>query len=734
MKKKGLNLEIPGWGLLRLRQGLFDLNGTLCLDGILPETVRERWRKSSSDPVQKIPLVVAGREIFANRHIRESVDRSQLPKEIRVAAHAEAIDEDVIRALATGRDDPDGWREKSMAQRHAVLSRVAAEIRKARGDLIGAAAADTGKIFTEADAEVSEAVDFAEYYPFSARAFLDLKNVRCNGKGLGLVISPWNFPIAIPCGGIVAALAAGNTVIFKPSSAAVLTAWRLCQCFWSGGVSKNVLQFLPCSGATSGAKLAGHPDVDFVVMTGGTDTGMTILEQRPEVFLTAETGGKNTTVVTAMADRGQAVKHVLHSAFSNCGQKCSATSLLILEREVYEDEAFKRQLVDAAGSYRVGSCWDFENRMGPLIQTPAGDLKRALTRLETGESWALKPENVQGNPFLWTPGIKWGVRQGSFTHLTEFFGPLLGVMCAENLDHAIEMVNQTGYGLTSGLESLDRREQEYWKDRIKAGNLYINRETTGAMVLRQPFGGMGKSALGAGIKAGGPNYVFQFMNVEDVDFPCTGSIRNEHGLLRLIQEWKIKLDWGRWGEFKADLTRTIRAVKSYLYLWETEFSQEKDYFRLRGQDNTVRYLPAGTVVVRVHPDDGLFDVLARIAAVKISGCELFISISKGLNSPVTAFLGDKQGQRFVGDAPMTDQSDKELVSMIPEIQRIRYAAPDRVPGKVFHVAAETGFYISRAKVSMEGRIELLQYFQEQSICSNYHRYGNLGERALLLTK
>jgi RHH-type proline utilization regulon transcriptional repressor/proline dehydrogenase/delta 1-pyrroline-5-carboxylate dehydrogenase len=142
----------------------------------------------------------------------------------------------------------------------------------------------------------------------------------------------------------------------------------------------------------------------------------------------------------------------------------------------------------------------------------------------------------------------------------------------------------------------------------------------------------------------------------------------------------------------------------------------------------------GTVVVRVHPDDGLFDVLARIAGVKISGCELLISLPTGLSNSVTGFLYGKQGKRFVGDAPMIDQTDKDLTAMIEEIQRIRYGAPDRVPDEVFQVAAETGFFISRTKVSMEGRIELLQYFQEQSICSNYHRYGNLGERALLLTK
>jgi len=692
--------------------------------------IRKKWFKYDSDEPIHIPLVVAGGDIYKDRPKRSCMDHSRLPEEICVASYVEAIDTDVDHALATAREDPDGWRFKNMEQRHEIINRVAVELRKARGDLIGAAAADTGKIFSEADVEVSEAVDFAEYYPFSAKVFSDLKNVQARCKGVGLVISPWNFPIAIPCGGIIASIAAGNTVIFKPSSSAVLTAWQLCQCFWNVGVSKNVLQFLPCSGSTTGAKLAEHPDVDFIIMTGGTDTGMTLLKQRPSVFLTAETGGKNATIITAMADRAQAIKHVLHSAFSNCGQKCSATSLLILEREVYEDKAFKQQLIDAAGSIAVGSCWNFENKMGPLIQPPKGDLKRAMTQLEPGESWALAPKNVDNNSHMWTPGIKWGVQPGSFTHLTEFFGPLLGVMCAEDLGHAIEMANQTGYGLTSGLESLDRREHDYWKKRIRVGNLYINRQTTGAIVLRQPFGGMGKSALGGGVKAGGPNYVYQFMDFEDVGFPSQGAVQNDYPLLQLVQEWKLKHDWGRLEAIKTDFIRINRAVKSYLYHWEQEFSQEKDYFHLRGQDNVVRYIPIGTVVIRIHQNDSLFDVLARIAAVTIAGCKTFVSLPTASNNTVTTFLYSNKGKQFLGDVPIIHQSDEDLIEMIPEIHRIRYASPDRVSGKIFQAAAETGFFISRSKVSMEGRIELLHYFQEQSICFNYHRCGNLGERAL----
>ena len=154
-------------------------------------------------------------------------------------------------------------------------------------------------------------------------------------------------------------------------------------------------------------------------------------------------------------------------------------------------------------------------RVGPLIRPPAGDLETALKTLEPGESWAVLPRPLTSNPNLWSPGVKYGVTAGTFTHLTEFFGPVLGVMRFERLDEAIDLVNQTGYGLTSGLHSLDDREHAQWKTGIRAGNLYLNRGTTGAIVLRQPFGGMGKSCIGPGIKAGGPNYVAQFMRFEE---------------------------------------------------------------------------------------------------------------------------------------------------------------------------------------------------------------------------
>jgi RHH-type proline utilization regulon transcriptional repressor/proline dehydrogenase/delta 1-pyrroline-5-carboxylate dehydrogenase len=724
-------------GLLRRRgtyyEGQFcnepDTDWSLAANRAWAEAIRRRWMKAAGEAPMNVPLAVAGREVAGGRPVRKSLDPNQLPQTVVVARCALAKPEDVKRAVAAAKEDPDGWRKMTAARRHRVLSAAASEIRRARGDLIGAAAATTGKLFTEADPEVSEAVDFTEFYPHAARAYFEMRNLRCRGRGVGVVVSPWNFPIAIPCGGITAALAAGNTVIFKPSSDAILVGWLLCRCFWKAGVSQNTLQFLPCEGGQNGARLIGHPDVDFIILTGGTDTGLSILKERPDAVLAAETGGKNATIVTALSDREQAAGNVVYSAFGNSGQKCSATSLLILEREVYDDATFKRQLTDAAETFRAGSAWDFTSRMGPLVRPPRRPLQEALTSLDPGESWALEPQKLAGNPQLWAPGIKWGVQPGSITHRTEFFGPILGVMRAENLDQAVALANRTGYGLTAGLESLDRREQDHWKERIRAGNLYVNRGTTGAAVLRQPFGGMGKSALGAGIKAGGPHYVTQFFEAEEIAPPSAGPTIAVHPLLGLAQRWQLKLDWNGWGNAAEDVRRTILAIRSYLYWVEREFSREMDHFHLRGQDNVLRHRPVGTVVVRLHKQDNLFEALARIAAVRATGNRLRVSLPRHLDTPASRFLHGPEGRRLAATTPVFQETDEDLVAAIPKIDRIRYAAPDRVPREIFTAAAQTGFYIARTPVRMEGRLELLHYYHQQSVCTNYHRYGNLGFRA-----
>ena len=205
--------------------------------------------------------------------------------------------------------------------------------------------------------------------------------------------------------------------------------------------------------------LVSHDAVDAVILTGGTSTAEKMLAHKPTLNLFAETGGKNATIVTSLADRDQAIKNVLHSAFSHSGQKCSATSLLILESEVYRDPLFRKQFCDAVESLTVGSAWDLPTKIGPLIRPPSGVLETALKELEPGEEWAVMPRlHVGGNPHLVSPGVKWGVRPNSITHSTEFFGPMLAVMEARDLDEAIDLVNATGYGLTSG--SVSQRQSK----------------------------------------------------------------------------------------------------------------------------------------------------------------------------------------------------------------------------------------------------------------------------------
>ena len=677
--------------------------------------------KNTKDTVHTIaPIVVAGLEIVDDRIVIDAIDKSQLKEDILAGRFATANAEDLKKAVEVAKADIDGWRALTHKQRHKALKAVAIKVRERRDDLIGVAAAEVGKVFTETDVEVSEAVDFLEFYPYSTQYFEKYENLEFKGRGVGVVIPPWNFPVAIPLGGIAAILASGNTVIIKPASAAALTAYEMCKCFWDAGISKNTLQFVPCAGALAGEHLIGNKDVDFVILTGGEDTAASMLKTRPDLFLTAETGGKDATIVTNMADREQAVKNVCNSAFGNSGQKCSATSLLVLEEEVYHDEDFKKALIDTASSMSVGSVWDFKNRIGTLANKVSGNLKKAMETLEKNESWLLKPSYAQNNEYMLKPAIKWGVEEGNFIHKNELFGPILAVVKANDLAHAVKIVNDTGYGLTSGIESLDEREVNYWKENIKAGNLYINRGTTGAVVLRQPFGGMGKSAIGAGRKVGIFNYITQFVKFTEKSAPKVEK-KYSNSLTSFIAN--CKTTHGN----KEDFEKLETALQSYIENYEKEFSQAKDYANVRGEDNHFRYLPLNNVLIRVSKEDTIFETVARILAAKVSGVHFKVSVYE--NDLVKSFLENSK-ELFTGRDSLIEQDNHEFVKHFGTYDRIIYSDISKVPELVFQEASKQLKFIVRQAPLMEGRLELLNYFIEQSISHSFHRYGNIGARAI----
>lgn len=689
--------------------------------------IREKWQKSPGASLDTVPVVVGGEDLIGDREIVKKIDKSQLQQEVYCGQHAKASAEDLKKAVEIAKTDPDGWRSLSRKQRHEIFAKVAIEVRKRRGDLIGVAAAEVGKVFTETDVEVSEAVDFVEFYSESTRYFSQLKNLNFNPTGVGLVTPPWNFPIAIPLGGVAASLAAGNTVIIKPASDAVLCAYELCQCFWRAGVSKNTLQFVPCPGAMAEEYLIKNENIDFVILTGGESTAKKMLKARPSLHLSAETGGKDATIVTAMADREQAIKNVIHSAFSNSGQKCSATSLLVLENEVYFDRKFQEALVDAAQSMRVGSVWNFENKIGTLANKVSGELKYAIENLDEGESWVLKPEYADDNEYMLKPCIKWGVKEGSFCHMTELFGPCLSVMRADNLEHAINIVNATGYGLTSGIESLDEREVDYWKKNIRAGNLYVNRGTTGAIVLRQPFGGLGKSAIGAGRKVGVYNYVTQFMDVKELRRPQVTEKRTSK-LAKLADRWDTD---SRYADYSDQITDLQAALQSYMKNYEEEFSKSRDFFKLRGEDNIFKYLKLESVALRVCEKDNLFEAMARILAAKVCGVQVKVSLEADMNNPVSQFLF-RYSQKILKDGDIIKrETEADFAKCFSQVDRIMYANKNNISDFIFERAAEELTFIVRNPPMMEGRLELLNFFEEQAISDSYHRYGNLGSRAIL---
>jgi RHH-type proline utilization regulon transcriptional repressor/proline dehydrogenase/delta 1-pyrroline-5-carboxylate dehydrogenase len=453
---------------------------------------------------QEIPLVIDGKEVFT-KELEEGTDPSDNAK---VWYHySVGSKKDVDTAICTAKDAQKNWSGLSIQERTDILLKAAGVMAQATTQTIAVLSRDAGKTVAESDPEVGEAIDFARFYATTAQNFGESTPL-----GTILVIPPWNFPYAIPMGGVCAALAAGNTVILKPAPETVATAWEIVNHLWKGGVPKDVLQFLPMRDDEDGKYLVSNSGIDGVILTGSFDTASLFTSWRPEINLMAETSGKNAILISACADIDASVKDLVQSAFGHAGQKCSAASIAIVDTNIYNDPAFVRQLKDAVESLHVGAGWNFSTTVGPIIRPPESALNRALTELEAGESWLVEPKQIDAAGLMWRPGVKIGVKAGSWSHRNEWFGPVLAVIEAPDFDTAIRYQNETDFGLTAGIQSLDEQECKEWINRIEAGNLYVNRGITGAIVNRQPFGGWKRSAVGPNAKAGGLNYVNTLRN------------------------------------------------------------------------------------------------------------------------------------------------------------------------------------------------------------------------------
>ncbi|MFT3889643.1 MAG: bifunctional proline dehydrogenase/L-glutamate gamma-semialdehyde dehydrogenase [Arachnia sp.] len=634
--------------------------------------------------VQERPEVVDG---FANTQDTDPALRANqawaeairaglpAPELGRVRLDAARLDDEaaVERVLARGFEGGARWAEVPPAERARCLRLLGAELEAARADLIRVAADEVGKLIDQADVEVSEACDFARYYATLAED--SVAGARHVPPRLVLVASPWNFPIAIPLGGVAAALAAGAAVILKPAPPARRIAALLVEACERAGLPADAVQLAAVEDGPLGQRLVTDPRVEQVILTGAAETAELFRSWRPGLPLLAETSGKNALIVTPSADLDLAAADLVASAFGHAGQKCSAASLGILVGSVARSRRFREQVLDAARSLTVAWPADPSAELGPLTEPPGEKLLRGLTVLEPGQRWLLPPQRIDDR--LWRPGIRDGVRPGSEFHQVEYFGPVLGLMAAETLDEAIEWQNGTAFGLTAGLHSLDPVEVQTWLDRVQAGNVYVNRSLTGAIVRRQPFGGWKRSAVGPGAKAGGPNY------------------------LAVLGRWESTLD-------EASDDAWLAAARASDEAALRDHFHNQDPTGLAAEINLLRYRP-GPVTVRVE-DAPVRDVLREAAAASAARAPATFSFR---DEPAPEMRIALAGRRVVVapdnefDATATGRvrhlGTRDLLAAVGgSIDLTVYAGPS-IPA---------------------GRVALLPYLREQAVSITNHRFGH----------
>jgi RHH-type transcriptional regulator, proline utilization regulon repressor / proline dehydrogenase / delta 1-pyrroline-5-carboxylate dehydrogenase len=443
----------------------------------------------------------------------------------RVVAHAgNATDVDAAAAVAAAVEGHRAWASRSATERADVLRAAAAVLRERRLDLAALQVRECAKPWGEADADVCEAIDFLEYY---ARAGIDLERgpellqvpgerntLRYAPRGVVAVISPWNFPLAIPTGMTAAGLAAGNAVVLKPAEQSPGSALMLVEALHAAGVPPDALGLLPGYGDT-GAALVRDPRVHVIAFTGSSAVGLEILRAAAETpegqqhvkRVVAEMGGKNCVIVDADADLDEVVPAVVQSAFLYAGQKCSAAARVLVHDAVHD--ALVERLTGATEALIVGQAEDFTTDVPPVIEREARDRVEGYARAarEQGRLAGRGAATADGGWFC-PPRVACELPEDSPVLREEIFGPLLAVSRVGSVEEACDVVDALPFALTGGLFSRSPEVVEYVSRRTPVGNLYVNRGITGAMVGRQPFGGNKRSGIGS--KAGGPDYLLQF--------------------------------------------------------------------------------------------------------------------------------------------------------------------------------------------------------------------------------
>jgi len=596
-----------------------------------------------------------------------------------------------------------------------------------RGELIEVAGSEAGKTIDQADPEVSEAIDFCHHYAAASLELADeahMAGARFVPVDVTVVASPWNFPVAIPVGGVAAALAAGSAVVLNPAPPAKRCAAELVAAFHEAGVPKDLVALAPLEDGDVSRYLVTHEGVGRVVLTGSYDTARLFRSWKPDMHLLGETSGKNAIIVTPSADPDLAVRDIVHSAFAHAGQKCSASSLLILVGSAGKSARIARQLVDATASLRVGLPASLDSQVGPVVVPDDEKAVRGLTTLGEGEHWVLKPRYLGDG--LWTPGIRAGVVPGSEFHLTEYFAPVLGVMRVDTLEEAIEAVNDVDYGLTSGLHTLDTEELATWLEGIEAGNLYVNRGITGAIVRRQPFGGWKRSAIGSTTKVGGPSYLLGLGEVEPVrDTSAAGravsTVPVDPRVLALCNATAPHVD-------AADAAELSRAVAADAAAWASDYGANRDVTGMACERNILRYRST-PVLVRAGSGTVLADTVRVLAAGILAGGPIGLSVADQLPGAVLELAEAAGIEVTIEDARSWDARLAMVATSGGLGMRVRVLGPREESSAQRWTHATRASWGSPDVALYTGAVtacphsELLPFLREQAVSITNHRFG-----------
>lgn len=473
---------------------------------------------------QDYPLNIDGKAKDTRAHI---ISRCPSSKETVLGTIASAGPDQAEQAIEAALRASAAWQKTPADHRAEYIELIANGLRNRRFELAAWMVYECGKPWKEADAEVSEAIDFCNYYSLAMRDLTHELHTDYPGeenylfyrpRGVAVVISPWNFPLAILTGMTVAALVTGNTVVMKPAEQSSIIAFKLMEIARDAGLPTGVLNYLPGIGEEVGPALVENPDVNIIAFTGSQEVGLTINQQAAETVpaqlsvkkVIAEMGGKNAIIIDEDADLDDAVQGVISSAFGYAGQKCSACSRVIVLKKIFD--AFTERLNNAVESLVVGPASDPGVDFGPVIDQEA--FERINDYIEVGKEECetlferdLSEEMSEG--YFVGPHIFNILEEDARVAQDEIFGPVLSVMKARDFDHALKLANNTSYALTGGVYSRSPKNLKRAQEEFLVGNLYLNRGITGAIVQRQPFGGFRMSGIGT--KAGGPDYLLEFM-------------------------------------------------------------------------------------------------------------------------------------------------------------------------------------------------------------------------------